>query len=199
MRVLALRSARRTLIKEIKDSVDVQVPEIKPGETHFPCVYCCCYSESIYYAYPDCCGLQSGGAMCCGRGASSIKCMQTQDEYKAMSQEIKAGRCLDYTEGNEPCGGGVFTESAQQLVACCCVVGSAEDECYCSCKEGTFPGAGTCLCSGQNCCFQVDCQLPPGDKVPFGIGCCGVFCVQPEMPEKKTDEPAAAPAGESAA
>lgn len=138
-----------------------------------------CCRQSIYYKYPECCGANVESAYCCGRTAGSAKCLQFEDNFKVWNREVSAKRCLDYTGEKDPCGDStVFTESACQMVAMCCIVGASEDECYFfKCAEGTpsgaFNGSGSFLSSFQQLCIQGQCQIPPGDVVPFGIGCCG--------------------------
>ena len=108
---------------------------------------------------------------CCCHVCSPCYC--PEDKVKKLFGCVGTNQCL-FCRGENSCQNcfcGLQTMKQR------CLVGT-DDQCF-------GPGwCGCCGCASQCCCSVNAYQFPPGDEVPFAIGCFDMFCIGGQHFEK---------------
>merc|ERR1712086_51916 len=127
---------------------------------------CCCTMCSFFIEFPACCSVNyiSECFICSGEGAGQcLTCLgEDKQATKAWETCIGVTRCCDMIGGDFIC-----CEEGAVMIGYCCMRGAMKGWCG-------FSNLKSCLVIEQEMCCDYRCQLPPGDKVPFGISICGV-------------------------
>merc|ERR1712146_336967 len=134
---------------------------------------CCCTMCSIFAEWPACCSVNTNGEcfICSGdMGLSCLTCLgEDKQATKAWETCIGVTRCCDMIGGDFIC-----CEEGAVMIGYCCMRGAMQGWCG-------FSNIKSCLIIEQELCIDCRCQIPPGDKVPFGISCCGAKLMVPQV------------------
>lgn len=138
--------------------------------------HCCCLAQSFLCDYPKCCGVQMMQQCFCCSNAAGLQCMQLNDDTKVFEHSQSEKKCLDNRGDSLIC-----TESASDIVFCCCIKGATKGWCGTDDFDPVFT-------QGNILCIDTRCALPPTpETVPMGIACCGVEIWGEQMASTKAN------------
>mmetsp|Transcript_20781 Transcript_20781/g.33473 ORF Transcript_20781/g.33473 Transcript_20781/m.33473 type:complete len:172 (+) Transcript_20781:235-750(+) len=154
----------------VEGAVKIELPELPDKKDLSMTSACCCCLCSLYTLWPECCGLEMNGQVCCCNIKDACLCLRfKQNGYSTCCRHTQMMHCCDSL-------GAEF--SICHCVSSVLLLFCANIACDCkvSCDELTCVQMGIHLL-----CFDIRIALPCGTKeVPTALACCGCFCYNEE-------------------